>query len=122
MRLNEIYEANKDNIEFFLIYIREAHPSDGWQTLQNLDAEIFYKAPKTPDERADVGNACQIGLDLKYPMLLDNIDDEVERNYVAAPIRLFVINPDGKIAYAGKEGPHLFDPDGWEEAIKKRTT
>ena len=122
MRLNEIYEANKDNIKFFLIYIREAHPSDGWQTLQNLEAEIFYKAPKTSDERADIGNACQIGLDLKYPILLDNIDDEVERNYVAAPIRLFVIDPDGKIAYAGKEGPHLFDPDGWEEAIKRQTT
>ena len=74
MRLNEIYEANKDNIEFFLIYVREAHPSDGWQTLQNLETEIFYKAPTTADERAEVGNACQIGLALKYPMLIDNID------------------------------------------------
>ena len=41
--------------------------------------------------------------------------------YVAAPIRLFVIDPNGKITYAGKEGPHLFDPDGWEEAIKAQT-
>ena len=121
MRLNEIYEANKDKIEFFLIYVREAHPSDGWQTLQNLETEIFYKAPTTADERAEVGNACQIGLDLKYPMLIDNIDDEVENTYVAAPIRLYVIVPNGKITYAGKEGPHLFDPDGWEEAIKAQT-
>ena len=59
MRLNEVYEANKDNIEFFLIYVCEAHPSDGWQTLQNLETEIFYKAPTTADERAEIGNACQ---------------------------------------------------------------
>ncbi len=54
-------------------------------------------------------------------MLIDNIDDEVENTYVAAPIRLYVIDPNGKITYAGKEGPHLFDPDGWEEAIKAQT-
>ncbi|MBT6960214.1 MAG: hypothetical protein HOA00_03650 [Rhodospirillaceae bacterium] len=121
MRLNEVYEANKDNIEFFLIYVCEAHPSDGWQTIQNLETELFYKAPTTADERAEIGNACQIGLDLKYPMLIDNIDDEVENKYVAAPIRLFVIDPDGKITYAGGEGPHKFDPDSWEEAIKAQS-
>jgi len=54
-------------------------------------------------------------------MLIDNIDDEVENKYVAAPIRLFVIDPNGKITYAGGEGPHKFDPDGWEEAIKAQT-
>ena len=106
VRLNEIYEANKDNIEFFLVYVREAHPSDGWQTLQNLEPEIFYKAPKTADERAEIGHACQVGLDLRYPMLIDGLDDETEKNYVAAPIRLFVIGPDGKISNDGKEGPH----------------
>ena len=121
MRLNDIFKAHKDNIEFFLIYVREAHPSDGWQTPQNLMEEVIYAAPTTDDERAEIGNACQIALDLKYPMLIDGIDDDVERKYVASPIRLFVIDEAGIIAYAGKEGPRLFDPDEWEDAIKKQT-
>lgn len=121
VRLNDIYEAHKANIEFFLIYVREAHPSDGWQTPQNLYDEVVYEAPTNEDERAEVGNACQIALDLKYPMLIDSMDDDVERKYVASPIRLFVIDENGLITYAGEEGPHKFDPDGWEDAIKKQT-
>ena len=121
VRLNDIYEAHKDNIEFFLIYVCEAHPSDGWQTPQNLYEEVLFDAPTNADERADVANACQIGLDLKYPMPIDNIDDEVERKYVASPIRLFVIDEKGILTYAGDQGPQKFDPDGWEDAIKKQT-
>ncbi|MDC0033367.1 hypothetical protein OAJ57_02240 [Alphaproteobacteria bacterium] len=121
VRLNEIFEAHKDNIEFFLIYVCEAHPSDGWQTPQNLYEEIIFGAPTNDDERAEIGNACQIALDLKYPMLIDSIDDDVERKYVASPIRLFVIDENGIITYAGEQGPQLFDPDSWEEAIKKQT-
>ena len=121
VRLNEIFEAHKDNIEFFLIYVREAHPSDGWQTPQNLYEEVIYDAPTNDDERAEIGNACQIALDLKYPMLIDSIDDDVERKYVASPIRLFVIDEGGTITYAGDQGPRGFDPDGWEDAIRKQT-
>ena len=87
-----------------------------------LEQEILYKAPTNADERAQIGNACRIGLDLNLPMLIDNLDDEVENKYVAAPIRLFVINSEGKITFACGEGPHLFDPDSWEEAIKKQVS
>ena len=121
MRLNDIFEAHKDNIEFFLIYVREAHPADGWQTPQNLYDEVLYDAPTTDDERAEIGNACQIALDLKFPMLIDGMDDQVERNYVAGPIRLFVIDAAGILTYAGDQGPQHFDPDGWEQAIRKQT-
>jgi len=121
VRLNDIYEAHKDNIEFFLIYVCEAHPSNGWQTPQNLYEEVVFDAPTNADQRAEIANACQIGLDLKYPMLIDNVDDEVERKYVASPIRLFVLDENGILTYAGDEGPHKFDPDGWEDAIKKQT-
>lgn len=121
VRLNDIFEAHKDNIEFFLIYVREAHPSDGWQTPQNLYEEVLYDAPVNDDERAEIANACQIGLDLKYPMLIDSIDDDVERKYVASPIRLFVIDEAGILTYAGDEGPQKFDPDSWENAIEKQT-
>ena len=121
VRLNDIFEAHKDNIEFFLIYVCEAHPPDGWQTPQNLYEEVIYDAPTTDDERAEVGNACQIALNLKYPMLIDSIDDDVERKYVASPIRLFVIDEAGIITYAGDQGPRGFNPDSWEAAIKKQT-
>ncbi|MFT5440891.1 MAG: hypothetical protein ACI9MJ_002765 [Alphaproteobacteria bacterium] len=120
MRLNEIFETYKNDVQFQLIYVCEAHPSDGWQTPQNLYEEVIFDAPTNADERAEIGNACQIGLDLKYPMLIDTIDDEVEKKYVASPIRLYVIDAEGIITFVCAEGPRGFDPDGWEAAIKEQ--
>ena len=120
MRLNEIFETYKNDVQFQLIYVREAHPADGWQTPQNLYEEVVFDTPATPDEPAEIGHACQIGLELKYPMLIDTIDDAVEAAYVAAPIRLYVIDADGIITFVCGEGPHKFDPEGWEEAIKEQ--
>ena len=120
MRLNEIYQAHQGGIAFFLIYIREAHAANGWQTPQNLYEEIIYDEPTPADERAAVGQACQINLGLTIPMLLDSIDNDVEQKYITSPIRLFVIDKGGIITFNGAPGPRGFDPDAWEEAIKER--
>lgn len=118
VRLNEIYEDYNDDIQFFLIYIREAHAADGWQTPQNLYEDIIFNEPTSDDERAEVGHACQIGLDLKYPMLIDSVDNDAEEKFVGQPIRLYVIDAGGRITYAGDRGPRGFDPESWVEAIK----
>ena len=120
MRLNEIYETYKDDIDFFLIYIREAHPSDGWQTPQNLYDDVVYETPQTEDERAEIAGVCQINQDIRLPMLLDGIDNDIESKYISAPIRLFVIDPDGTITFNGAPGPQGFDPDAWENAIREQ--
>lgn len=118
MRLNEIYRTYKTDVRFHLVYIREAHPDDGWRVPDNLDANIRYREPRTDAERTDVASVCQINLDLKMPMLIDSIGNDVEENYVSLPIRLFLIGRDGRIVYTGARGPYGFDPDGWEAAIK----
>jgi hypothetical protein len=120
VRLNEIYQQFNDDIEFFLIYIREAHPHDGWQTPQNLYEDIVFNEPTNEDERAEVGHACQIGLDLKYPMLIDSVDNDVEEKYLGAPIRLYVIDPEGRLTYVGDRGPRGFDAESWVTAIESQ--
>ncbi len=118
MRLNEIYDAYRNDIEFFLIYIREAHPSDGWQTPQNLYDDVIFAAPDTDDYRAEIAGVCRINQDIRLPMLLDGIDNDIESKYISAPIRLFVIDPDGRITFNGAPGPQGFDPESWAEALK----
>ena len=120
MRLNEIHEARRNDIEFFLIYIREAHPSDGWQTPQNLYDDVIYATPADDDERAGTASVCQIAQDIRLPMLLDGIDNEIESEYVSAPIRLFVIDRNGRIAFNGAPGPRGFDPEAWLQAIDEQ--
>lgn len=118
MRLNEIYDTYKNNIGFFLIYIREAHPSDGWQTPQNLYDDVIFDTPETDDARAEIAGVCQISQDIRLPMLLDGIDNDIENKYISAPIRLFVIDPEGRITFNGAPGPQGFDPEKWNDAIQ----
>ena len=117
MRLNEIYNTYRDLVQFELIYIREAHPADGWVSPTNLYEEIRYNQPKTYTERTEMAGVCQINLGLELPMLIDTIDNAAEEKYIAKPDRLFVIDGAGKIAFNGAHGPAGFDPDAWEAAI-----
>ena len=42
MRLNELYARYKDQVQFFIVYLREAHPAEGWQVPNNLIEDILY--------------------------------------------------------------------------------
>ncbi len=118
MRLNELYAAYRDQVQFYMVYIREAHPSDGWQVPNNLIEDIIVPEPTTGEARAEVASACQIALDIHMPLLVDSIDNSVDEKYVGLPMRLFLVDADGKIAYAGDKGPFGWDDEGFEDAIK----
>ena len=119
MRLNELYAKYKDQVQFYIVYIREAHPADGWQVPNNLIEDIIYTEPTTDDERTEVASACQIDLDLHMPMLIDGIDNDIDEEYVGLPMRMFLVDSDGKIAFAGDKGPFGWDDEAFEETLKK---
>jgi len=119
VRLYELYARYKDRVRFYLVYIREAHPHDGWRVPNNLIENIIYNEPTTDEERTEVASACQINLDIRMPMLVDGIDNDVDNKYVGLPMRLFLVDANGKIAFAGKKGPFGWDDEAFEEALKK---
>ncbi|MBV7333404.1 hypothetical protein KFU94_35250 [Chloroflexi bacterium TSY] len=119
--MNEIYETYKEKVNFFCVYIKEAHPEDNvgaYQTKSNRDEGIVYDQPTTIGDRAQVAEACMLHLNLKMPMPLDNIANEAEGKYVAAPERLYIIDKDGVLSYRGDPGPHGFNKDEWVEVIE----
>jgi hypothetical protein len=118
VRLNEIYGNYRGRVWFHVIYIREAHPDDGWRVPENLRQDIRFREPRSAAERTAVATLCQINLDLQMPMLVDAIDNTVEEQYIALPMRLYLIGKEGKIVYTGERGPFGFNPDTWEAAIK----
>ncbi len=119
MRLNQLHAAYKDQVQFYIVYIREAHPARGWQVPDNLIEDILYDEPTTDDERTAVAAACQIGLDLHMPMLIDGIDNDIDEKYVGLPMRLFLVDGKGKIAHAGEKGPWGWDDMAFEKALTK---
>ena len=85
----------------------------------NLIENIIYDEPTTDEERTDVASACQIALDLHMPMLVDRIDNNVDKKYVGLPMRMFLVDAEGRIAFAGAKGPFGWDDVAFEETLKE---
>lgn len=114
-----MYAKYKDKADFRVVYIREAHPTDGWQVRANERDGVLIKNHTTEEERAKAAGACAAGLKLSMPMLIDDMNDTVEKAYQGWPDRIYIIGADGKIAYKGARGPVGFKPKEAEGALKK---
>lgn len=120
MRLNEIYGELGDRVQFYCVYIQEAHPTDGRQSIGNLTERIFFEQPKCLDEREALAQVCVLRLNLRLPMLLDSMSNEVDRLYAALPDRLYVLDENGVVVYRSVVGSPGFHVDAWHAAIRRR--
>jgi len=115
--LNALYQRYKDRAEFFVVYIREAHPVDAWQVGDNVRDEVLVATTTTNEERNQVAGICMTKLGIEFPALIDLDDDKVERAYTGWPDRLYVINTDGAIAHKSAAGPFGFEPSDVESTL-----
>jgi hypothetical protein len=116
--LEELYDRHGDEVAFFVVYIREAHPEDGWVLEENRDEGIALVDPVSLDERAAAADACAVRLRTRIPTLLDDVDDAVALAYGGWPDRLYLIGRDGRVAFGGDRGPDGFRPDELGRAIE----
>jgi hypothetical protein len=115
--LEELYDRHGDDVAFFVVYIREAHPEDGWVLEDNRDDGIELVDPTTLADRAAAAQACALRLRTRIPMLLDDLDDAVASAYGGWPDRLYLIGRDGRVAFQGDVGPFGFKPEELAAAI-----
>ncbi|MBI3823819.1 MAG: deiodinase [Planctomycetes bacterium] len=105
--MEKLYAANKAKVHFFVVYIREAHPTDGWALPNN---KFKITDPKSLEERQKAAREFAKDLKLTLPILVDALDDQVNNLYGGWPDRVYVIDADGKIALKGGMGPGGFTP------------
>ena len=115
--LEHLQDRHGDRVAFFIVYIREAHPEDGWVLADNRREEIALVDPVSLDERANAAEACAVRLSTRIPILLDDVDDAVASAYGGWPDRLALISVDGRVAYLSEVGPFGFKPEELEQAI-----
>jgi hypothetical protein len=105
-------------VDFYAVYILEAHPTDVWQMQSNVREGVLFATPKNDAERANVANACWRKLGIKFPALVDGIDNRVEAAYTGWPDRLYLIDRGGKVLYKTRPGPFGFHPDELATAMQ----
>jgi len=105
------------------VYIREAHPDDGWKLSENSDGNVMelavgkksaisYMQTHTLAERLAVGNDFQASMGemvARIPLLIDDpATNAVDIAYEAPPERLVVVDPQGKVAFCSGQGPFQY--------------
>jgi hypothetical protein len=130
--LRDLYEQYHEQVEFLTIYIREAHPKDGWWLGGGIMGKMLKRGipktateiydPKTIEERRSVASQCEESLQYGIHTYVDEMDDPVSKAYAAKPTRLYLIGLDGRVAYAGGLGPYGFSPAVLKNAINAYLT
>lgn len=107
----------KDRADFFAVYIKEAHPSDGWSMGSNKRVGIDINQPTDFQQRVDAAAQCCGALHMTIPLVVDGIDNRVAEAYSGFPDRLYVIDRDGKVAFKSGRGPFGFIPREMEQSL-----
>jgi len=117
--IETLYAAYKDKVEFFLIYIREAHPTEeraGGRPGRSAGVDVSQ--PRTADERALVAGDCLKALRLSLPTLVDGMDGAVEKAYGGWPAGTVILDVGGRVCFHSR-GPSGAKPKEAEAILKQ---
>jgi hypothetical protein len=116
--LHALWERYRDRVAFAVVYIREAHPEEGWVVTPNRNEDIRIHDPTTDEERHEVAASCALRLNIRMPVVIDPVDDKIASAYGALPDRLYLVGRGGRVAFQGERGPFGFKPAELERAIE----
>lgn len=115
--IEKLRRRYRGRAKFFLVYVREAHPRDGWWMSSNMRVGIDFVQPTKQVDRRTIAQKCQAHLNLEVPFLVDDIDDQVGSQYSGMPNRLYLIDQEGKIVFKSGRGPFGFHPRQLEQSL-----
>jgi len=85
----------------------------------NVRDHVLFASPKNEGERFAVAGTCVRKLGIKFPALVDGLDNRVETAYTGWPDRMYLIAPGGRVLYKSNAGQFGFHPEDLAAAIHK---
>ncbi|MCG8600548.1 MAG: hypothetical protein MI807_10435 [Verrucomicrobiales bacterium] len=108
--MKELQERFGDSVDFCYVQIREAHPTNGVPPPVLSGQAFVVDPPKSLEERSGLARKLCRECDIPFRILLDPIEDMNAVRWAAWPVRIFVVNPEGTVQYAGQQGPWFYKP------------
>ncbi|KAI8510480.1 Responsible for the deiodination of T4 (3,5,3',5'- tetraiodothyronine) [Branchiostoma belcheri] len=99
--------------DFVVVYVAEAHPTDGWVMSRNAD----IRQHRCLEERLAAAEMLA-RYDIPCPILVDTMDNASTRAYAAMPDRLYIVL-DGVCVYKGLPGPGGYHPEEVRDWLQK---
>jgi peroxiredoxin len=102
--LKKLYDDyNGDDVQFFFVYVREAHPGDLIPAHASMIDKVEAAELLREEEKLDI------------PILVDDLGGKVHRKYSGQPNPAFLIDRSGRIAYRQL----AFDPNEMDKALNE---
>ena len=98
--MEKMYQKYKDIAEFRMIYIAEAHAADESKSTP-FARERNITQQTTMEDRCATAEMMLREKELNIPVLVDTIENSVSLSYRAYPVRLCLIDLEGKKLYFG---------------------
>jgi tetratricopeptide (TPR) repeat protein len=117
--LKAMHQSYGSRLPFLLIYIREAHGSDNWQSTRNTRDGVTLASAGTLAEKGANAAMCSRRLHLPFPALVDGLEGSVEAAYNAWPSRAFIIGTDGRVLYSTRLTELDFKPHEMENILRQ---
>jgi len=95
---------NADLADFVVVYIEEAHPTDGWAFPGNY---LINQHRTVKDRLAAAATLAASRLPANMSVVADSMSNEMNRAYGGLYERLYVIHS-STVAYQGRRGPTGF--------------
>lgn len=88
--LQSLYEEYGARCQWLMLYVREAHPGE------NLSAHKSY------EQKRDQAEQFRQATQTPWPILIDEIDGAVHKQFGLLPNSVFLIDADGRVAFVGE--------------------
>jgi tetratricopeptide (TPR) repeat protein len=116
--LNEMSTLYSGKAAFLLVYIREAHATDQWQSTVNQREQVQLAPASSESQKHEYAAMCERNLHLRFPSAVDALDNAAEQAYSAWPSKVYVISSDGRIRYSSSLTEQEFDRTALEKAVR----
>jgi len=111
--MKQLVASYGTRIQFFIVYTREAHPVGDEQTGQNKTDGILVEQPKDAAARHKLAAEARTALAIASPILMDNMDNALEKTLGGFPNAAILIGHDGTIIARQQ----WTDPSGLREKL-----
>ena len=115
--LNDLAQKLAGQVSFVQVYIREAHAAGQWQSTVNERESVELAMPSSMDQKNGYAQMCSRKLHLRFPAVVDGLDNAAEKAYAAWPSHVYVIAADGKVRYSSVLIEEEFDAKALELAV-----
>ena len=111
--MKQLVASYGSHIQFFIVYTREAHPLGDQQTGQNKTDGILVEQPTAADARHRLAAEARLALTITSPILMDNMDNALEKTLGGFPNAAIIIGPTAIITARQQ----WTDPSGLRELL-----